>query len=112
QAAVDQLRRRARRARGEVRTLDEPHGEPALGGERRRRGADDAAADDQQVEPLPLDAVEAEGAFEGRLRHDFTPFRPLDSCIPGADVQTLPQRGGYRAIDGARGAAATQGLRG
>ena len=58
QAAVEHLRRPARRARGEVARLDQRHLEPAGGGVQRAPGTHHAAADDHDVEllgaePLP-----------------------------------------------------------
>src|SRR5205814_7546789 len=52
--AVDQLRRRAGRRGGEVALVDERDREPVSRRGLRDAGADDAAADDEQVElPLP-----------------------------------------------------------
>ena len=49
--AVDQLRRRARRARGEVVALDDRDVQPVPGSDLGDAGADDPAADDEEVEP-------------------------------------------------------------
>ena len=53
QAAVDELARARRRARGQVARLDQGDRQPAGGGVERRAGAGDAAADDDDVEALP-----------------------------------------------------------
>ena len=58
QPAVDQLRRRARRARCEVVALDERDPEPVAGGDLGDAGSDDPAADDEQVEPSRPQALE------------------------------------------------------
>ena len=68
QPAVDQLRRRARRARGEVVALDESDPEPVPGGHLGDARADDPAADDEEIEPLTPQALEGERA----LRHAGT----------------------------------------
>ena len=57
QAAVDQLRRRARGARAEVAGVDERDGEPLARGMGRRRGPDHAAADHEEVERAPLEGL-------------------------------------------------------
>ena len=69
QAAVEHLRRAARRARREVARLDERHLEPAGGGVQRGAGADHAAADDDDVELLAAEPLPRQrpllGAQEG-----------------------------------------------
>src|SRR5262249_38896507 len=52
-AAVDQLRAAARRARRAVGAPDERGGDAAEGGVARDAGAGDAAADDEEVDRLP-----------------------------------------------------------
>ena len=66
QAAVDQLRRRARRARAEVPRVDERDREPGAGGVRGGRRADHAASDHEQVERRPLERLSRGGP--ARLR--------------------------------------------
>jgi hypothetical protein len=58
--AVDELRRRARRSRSEVVALDECDAEPVPRRDLGDSGADDPAADDEQVEPLCPQALECE----------------------------------------------------
>ena len=58
QPAVDQLRRRARRARCEVVALDEHDPEPVPGSDLGDAGSDDPAAHDEQVEPPCSQALE------------------------------------------------------
>ena len=57
QATVDELRRRARRARAEVPRVDERDREPGAGGVRGGRRADHAASDHEQVERRSLERV-------------------------------------------------------
>ena len=52
QSTVHELRRAARRAGGEVATLDERDAVPARRGVERDSGSGDAAADDDDVEAL------------------------------------------------------------
>ena len=59
QPSVDQLRRRARRRRAEVAAVDERHREPGPRRLVRDPGADDPAADDEQVELPSGERVEA-----------------------------------------------------
>ena len=54
QAAVDELRRAARRARGEVGLLDQGDAVAARGGVERHARAGDPAAHDDEVEAVPL----------------------------------------------------------
>ena len=58
QPAVNELRRRARRARREVVALDEGDPEPMSGGDLGDARPDDPAADDEQVERLGSQALE------------------------------------------------------
>ena len=53
QAAVDQLRRRARGGTAEVAAIDKSDAEPHAGRLTRDAGADDARPDDEQVERSP-----------------------------------------------------------
>jgi hypothetical protein len=66
QAAVDQLRRPAGRAGGDVARLDQRHGQPARRGVERGTGPGDAATDDDHVEPLRAQAVEVGHAPDRR----------------------------------------------
>ena len=56
--AVDELRRCARRARGEVVALDDRDVQPVPGGDLGDAGADDPAADDEKVEPPRAQTLE------------------------------------------------------
>ena len=58
-AAVDQLRGRARRRASEVARVDERDGETGAGSVRGDRGADDATADDEQVEAAPGELLQS-----------------------------------------------------
>src|SRR6185436_7571245 len=57
--AVDELRGAARGAGGEVGLLDEGDAVPARGGVQGHTGAGDPAADDDEVEALPLHRSES-----------------------------------------------------
>ena len=61
-AAVDQLRGRARRRASEVARVDERDGEAGARRVRGDRGADDAAADDEQVEAAPGELLQSAAA--------------------------------------------------
>jgi hypothetical protein len=80
---MDELRRRARRPRREVVALDECDREAVARGQLGHAGADDPAADDEQVEafrPQPLEARRARVVHHPRL-----------SLSVGAnDVRVLP----------------------
>ena len=60
--AVDELRGCARRPGGEVAALDERDGEPVARRELGDAGAEDPAADDEQVEALAAEPFEGRGA--------------------------------------------------
>ena len=66
QAAVDELRRRARRARREVVALDERDPEPVPRSNLGDAGSDDPATHDEQVEPLRAQALERGGSLRHR----------------------------------------------
>ncbi len=65
QAAVDQLAGAAGGARGEVARLDQRHRQAAGGGVERSRGADDAAADHDDLEGLVRHALQRRVALLG-----------------------------------------------
>ena len=75
QPAVDQSRRRARRARREVAALDEQHGKAGERGLARDRSAIDAGADHDHVVKRALGAhgrgssklAQAQGRAQGRV---------------------------------------------
>jgi hypothetical protein len=60
--AVDELRGRARRPGGKIAALDERDGEPVARRELGDAGAEDSAADDEQVEALAAEPIEGRGA--------------------------------------------------
>jgi hypothetical protein len=66
EAAVDELRGRARRPGGEVAALDERDREPVARRELGDPGAEDPAADDQQVEALAPESLQRGLARGGR----------------------------------------------
>jgi hypothetical protein len=87
QAAVDQLRRARRRARGEVALLDQAHLEPTRDGVERRSDPDDAAADHEDVE-LAL----------GELLEGVSPL----VCVEGLGEGHAPSVAGVRVSAGRR----------
>jgi hypothetical protein len=83
QTAVDQLRRPARRSRGEVGLLHHGHLEAAERSIARDTGTVDAAPDDQEVETLVLEGVQR-GLSPGRTLHDGGPYptrERLSRCV-------------------------------
>ena len=75
QPAVDQLARPARRSGGDVDRLDQPGRQAARHRVERDADAGDPAADDEDVEPLPLepgDGLRTGLGAEGSFRHDST----------------------------------------
>ena len=69
EAAVGQLRRLGRRARGQVALVDQRHAQASARRVERHAGAGDAGADDQHVEGLVLQPTEGGGAVERRWDH-------------------------------------------
>ena len=66
QAAVDELRRRARGSRAEVPGVDERDGQARACGVGSRGGADHPAADDEQVERPRRERLARRGPAGGR----------------------------------------------
>ena len=96
QPAVDQLRRRARRAGREVVALDERDPEPVPGGGLGDAGSDDPAADDEQVEPSRPQALERGCSLAHRC--DDTAHHPawVKPRHPGRDDGRAVDEGGSR----------------
>ena len=94
QPAVDQLRRRARRARCEVVALDERDPEPVPGGDLGDAGSDDPAADDEQVEPSRPQALERGCSLAHRS--DDTHPAWVTSRHPGREDDDHVDEGGSR----------------
>ena len=98
QAAVDELRGCARRARAEVPGLDQRDGEARACGVRRRRGTDHAAADHEQVECRPPERLARSGTplARGEPRYDHRGFvharRPAGSTTSTRANGALPGR--------------------
>ena len=103
QAAVDELRRLRRRARGEVVALDQRGAQTAGGGVERGAGAGDAAADDQHVEVgrRPADAgqsarskheadarVSSSEARESTMARPRAADRPSECSLSGSHSQS------------------------
>jgi hypothetical protein len=76
QAAVDELARSARGARGQVARLDQGHPQAAGGGVQGGPGPGDAAADDQHVEPLGRQPAEHRAPLAG-VQNAVIPHHPF-----------------------------------
>ena len=104
QPAVDELRRCTRCARREVVALDENDPEPVPRRDLGDSGADDPAADDEQIEPFTAQALEGERALrhadheaDDTTRLPVSSRRALESTVVAApqepfegDVQYQP----------------------
>jgi hypothetical protein len=80
-ASMNELARTAGRSRRPVALFDERDGQPATRGIQGGSGADDATADDGNVEGLVLDSVQvglARGRIEACRIHESSLFRRLD----------------------------------
>ena len=85
EAAVDQLGRRRRRAAAEVAPVDERHREPVGRGRLGDAGADDAAADHEQVEAAIAEVGDRAGAAlygQSGFVHAFLPEASASSSRP------------------------------
>ena len=99
QAAVDELRRGARRRAGEVAALDERDVEAVRGRRLGDPGADDPAADHQQVEPAAPRAARPRYAIHSGFVQARLPFRVGDLDPPvGLAERALQPHGGDQPV--------------